>query len=96
MKPKALVRQAQRELFRVELEHLVDASHPLVKLGRQIEWAVFAECLGQTYAVANQPNPMSKKSRLHSAQFKTQVRLETLKGIEPVHAIADRHGVHPS
>lgn len=52
MKPKALVHQAQRELFRVELEHLVDAGHPLVKLGRQIDWAVFAERLGQTYAAA--------------------------------------------
>lgn len=53
MKPKALVHQAQRELFRVELEHLVDAGHPLVKLGRQIDWAVFADRLGQTYAAAN-------------------------------------------
>ena len=53
MKPKTLVHQAQRELFRVELEHLVDAGHPLVKLGRQIDWEVFAERLGQTYATAN-------------------------------------------
>ena len=53
MKPKPQVRQAQRELFRVELEQLVDAGHPLVKLGRQIEWAVFTERLGQTYATAN-------------------------------------------
>jgi IS5 family transposase len=53
MKPKALVHQAQRELFRVELEHLVDAGHPLVKLGRQIAWEVFTERLGQTYAAAN-------------------------------------------
>lgn len=53
MKPKDLVHQAQRELFRVELEHLVDAGHPLVKLGRQMDWAVFAERLGPTYAAAN-------------------------------------------
>ena len=38
---------------------------------------------------------MSKKRRLHSAQFKAQVGLEALKGIEPVHAIAARHGIHP-
>lgn len=38
---------------------------------------------------------MSKKRRLHSAQFKAQVGLEALKGIEPVHAIAAKHGVHP-
>ena len=51
MKPKTSVRQAQRELFRIELERLVDEGHPLVKLGRQINWRVFEERLGQTYAV---------------------------------------------
>jgi IS5 family transposase len=49
MKPKATVHQAQRELFRTELEGLVDAGHALVKLGRQMNWAVFDEQLGQTY-----------------------------------------------
>lgn len=53
MKPKDLVHQAQRELFRVELEHLVDGGHPLVKLGRHIDWEVFAARLGPTYATAN-------------------------------------------
>jgi len=38
---------------------------------------------------------MSKKRRQHSPQFKAQVGLEALKGIEPVHAIAAKHGVHP-
>lgn len=38
---------------------------------------------------------MSKKRRHHTAQFKAQVGLDALKGIEPVHAIAARHGVHP-
>lgn len=38
---------------------------------------------------------MSKKRRQHSAQFKAQVGLEALKGIEPVHAIAAKNGVHP-
>lgn len=38
---------------------------------------------------------MSKKRRQHSAQFKAQVGLDALKGIEPVHAIAARHQVHP-
>ena len=51
MKPKTPVHQAQRELFRVELERLVDEGHPLVKLGGQINWTVFEERLGRTYAV---------------------------------------------
>jgi transposase-like protein len=38
---------------------------------------------------------MSKKRRQHSAQFKAQVGLEALRGIEPVHAIAARHAIHP-
>ena len=38
---------------------------------------------------------MSKKRRQHSAQFKAQVGLEALKGIEPIHTIAAKHGVHP-
>jgi IS5 family transposase len=53
MKPKAPVRQAQRELFRVELDLLVDPAHALVKLGRQINWTGFDDLLGQTYAAAN-------------------------------------------
>jgi transposase-like protein len=39
---------------------------------------------------------MSKKNRRKfSAEFKAQVGLEALKGVEPVHAIAARHEVHP-
>ncbi|MEO7796394.1 MAG: IS5/IS1182 family transposase, partial [Opitutaceae bacterium] len=52
MKPKPVIHEAQRELFRIELEQLVDAEHPLVKLGRQIDWAGFDERLGATYAAA--------------------------------------------
>jgi hypothetical protein len=36
---------------------------------------------------------MSKKRCQHSAQFRVQVGLDALKGIEPVHAIAARHSV---
>jgi transposase-like protein len=38
---------------------------------------------------------MSKKRRSFSPEFKAQVGLEALKGIEPVHAIAAKHQVHP-
>lgn len=38
---------------------------------------------------------MSKKRRSFSAEFKAKVGLEALKGIEPIHAIAQRHEVHP-
>ena len=39
---------------------------------------------------------MSKKRRQHNAAFKAKVALEALKNIEPVHAIAARHRVHPT
>lgn len=39
---------------------------------------------------------MSKKNRRKfSPEFKAQVGLEALKGIEPIHTIAARHEVHP-
>ena len=49
MKPKKKVHNPQRELFRVELSRLVDAEHPLVKLGQKIDWAKFEELLGASY-----------------------------------------------
>lgn len=49
MKPKKRVHSPQRELFRVELAMLVDAEHPLVKLGGKIDWAGFEVLLGTTY-----------------------------------------------
>ncbi len=38
---------------------------------------------------------MSNKRRQHSAALKAQVGLEALKNIDPVHAIAAKHKVHP-
>ncbi len=49
MKPKKLTPEPQRELFRVELSFLVDANHPLVKPGAQINWAAFEEHLAPAY-----------------------------------------------
>ena len=49
MKPKKSEHKPQRELFRVELSFLVDANHPLVKLGGRINWAAFEEQLAPTY-----------------------------------------------
>lgn len=40
-------------------------------------------------------SPWSKKRRQYSAEFKAQAELDTLQGIEPIHAIAARRGVRP-
>lgn len=39
---------------------------------------------------------MSNKRRQHSPALKAQVGLEALKNIDPVHAIAAKHKVHPT
>ena len=38
MRPKREPEQPQRELFQIDLEQLIDTSHPLVRLGLCIDW----------------------------------------------------------
>jgi hypothetical protein len=49
MRPISEPEQPQRELFQVELEQIIDLDHPLVRLGKCIDWASFEEALGATY-----------------------------------------------
>lgn len=49
MKPKSVMHSSQRELSRVVLSFLVDAGHPLVKLFKRINWALFEEQISGTY-----------------------------------------------
>ena len=49
MRPKREPEQPQRELFQVELEQMIDMHHPLVGLGKCMDWASFEEALGATY-----------------------------------------------
>jgi transposase, IS5 family len=49
MRPKGEPEQQQREMFQVELEQLVDGGHPLVGLGRSIDWSSLETTLGATY-----------------------------------------------
>src|SRR5665213_1107728 len=39
MRPKGEPAQRQRELFQIDLEQLIDLSHPLVRLGRGMDWS---------------------------------------------------------
>jgi transposase-like protein len=39
---------------------------------------------------------MSKKRRLHSPEIKCRIALEAVKGLQPIHAIAAKHKVHPT
>jgi hypothetical protein len=49
MHPKTKEPQKQMEMFKRELEELVNPEHALVKLGRLIDWTVFEEKLGVKY-----------------------------------------------
>ncbi len=49
MRPKSESRHPQRELFQSELEQIIDTCHPLVQLGKCIDWSSFEEALGATY-----------------------------------------------
>jgi IS5 family transposase len=49
MQPKREPEQPQRELFQIDLEQLIDMSHPLVRLGHFIDWQSFEQTLGSTY-----------------------------------------------
>lgn len=41
MKPQKFEPEAQSDLFKVELERIIDLQHPLAKLARQIDWEQF-------------------------------------------------------
>ena len=49
MRPKREPKQPQRELFQIDLEQLIDMSHPLVRLGQYIDWESFERTLGGSY-----------------------------------------------
>jgi len=49
MRPKREPKQPQRELFQIDLEQLIDMSHPLVRLGQYIDWESFETPLGGSY-----------------------------------------------
>ena len=49
MRPNREPEQPQREMFQIDLEQLVDKSHPLVRLGLSIDWGSFEQTLGGTY-----------------------------------------------
>ena len=43
----------QGDLFRIELDRIIDSSHPLVRLGREVDWKRQAVVFGETYCEDN-------------------------------------------
>ena len=60
MRPKREPEQPQRELFQIDLEQLVDKSHPLVRLGLSIDWGSFSRLLAAPIIPAR-ARPVSRR-----------------------------------
>lgn len=53
MKPVEKTPELQGDLFRIELDRIVDSSHPLVRLGLEVDWQRLADVFGETYCENN-------------------------------------------
>lgn len=52
MRPKERQDSEQKDLFRAQLDQIVDMTHPLAKLAATIKWSFLEERLGAVYSDA--------------------------------------------
>src|SRR5580698_3489430 len=50
MRPKERRESGQNDLFRARLDQIVDVGHPLVKLGKAIDWRFLEDRFGAAYS----------------------------------------------
>ena len=43
MKPQKINRDPQMDLFKIELNRIINSAHPLAQLAEQMDWAAFDE-----------------------------------------------------
>lgn len=55
MKPKALRKQDQNDLFKTRLEDFIDAGHPVVRLARKIDWPALEEQVAPAFTDSGRP-----------------------------------------
>ena len=69
--PKSENQNRQGELFRVELEKIIDRRHGLVKLSEVVDWKQFEETFGEKYCPDNGRPAMSTRLMvsLHYLKF---------------------------
>jgi len=72
MKPKKPKQQDQADLFRSQLDQILDRRHPLFVLANQIDWPVFDTRFGRLYADKGRP----------ALSTRLMVGLHYLKGTE--------------
>ena len=49
MKPHKISHDPQGDLFKTELNRIIDMNHPLIRLGANVDWERFDEAFGKTY-----------------------------------------------
>lgn len=49
MKPRPISHDPQGDLFKTELNRIIDMNHPLICLGANVDWERFDEAFGKTY-----------------------------------------------
>ena len=70
MKPKACSQKnLQGELFQVESERLVTGEHPLVKVGRRIDWGRFEKQMSPLYCEGKGRPAIATRLILGCTQF---------------------------
>ena len=55
MKPQKIKHEPQGELFKIELNRIVDPQHPLVRLAHQIDWNAFDQKFERHFADEGRP-----------------------------------------
>lgn len=55
MKPQRIKRDPQMDLFKIELNRIINPGHPLAKLAKQMDWAAFDEKFEPHFADEGRP-----------------------------------------
>jgi len=49
MKPHKISHEPQGDLFKTELDQIIDMNYPLIRLGTEVNWRRLDEVFGKTY-----------------------------------------------
>lgn len=49
MRPRERIQTGEQDLFRSRLDQIIDMKHPLVALGRTVDWSFLEERFGEVY-----------------------------------------------
>src|SRR5580692_5467042 len=100
MRPKERRESGQNDLFRARLDQIVDVGHPLVKLGKAIDWRFLEDRFGAAYSdrAGHPPLPTRLMAGLAILKSVHDLSDEDLCALdrEPVLSAVLRRGVLPA